>query len=118
MRFPYSVVCGIFVFPVAADEDMTPSRSISTFRRAMKLFATISGRRDYTDPGEKFENVTLILFQPVVKGRPKPWAKLFDARTEREMTEREYFLMVRDIYNYRNPHTIIGDEDNDNGERG
>ena len=49
MRFPYSVVCALFAFPSAADEDMTEGRLISTFHRAGNLFATISGREEYTD---------------------------------------------------------------------
>ncbi|MGC8638844.1 MAG: hypothetical protein ACP5XB_03070 [Isosphaeraceae bacterium] len=65
LRFPYSVVCALFCFPNAANEDVTPSRKVSTFERARKLLATISGRQEYTDPGEKFENVTMMLFQPV-----------------------------------------------------
>ena len=56
MRFPYSVVCGFFAFPLMADQDVTKGRRQSTFRRAMKLLASISGRANYTDPGEKFEN--------------------------------------------------------------
>src|SRR5205823_1219713 len=44
MRFPYSVVCALFAFPIAADEDVTGARTKSTFRRATALFATISGR--------------------------------------------------------------------------
>lgn len=109
MRFPYSVVCALFAFPAAADEDITKGRPVSTFRRAAKLFATISGRDQYTDPGEKFENVTMILFQPVMNGGPSPWVKLIDAQTEREMTEDEYFLALRGIYNNRNPHATVGE---------
>src|SRR5439155_17728926 len=63
MRFPYSVICALFAFPSPADADVTPGRPISTFRRAMRLLATISGRANYADPGEKFESITLMLFQ-------------------------------------------------------
>ena len=116
MRFPYAVVCAVFAFPVAADEDVTQNRVVSTFRRATKLMATISGRQEYTGPDEKFENVTMMLFQPVVDGGPAPWVKLIDAKLQREMTEQEYFLMLREIYNTRNPHAIIGEENDGNGE--
>src|SRR5579884_4296690 len=65
MRFPYAVMCALFCFPTAADRDRTPRRRTPTFQRARKLLATVSGRREYTDPGEKFENITLMLFEPV-----------------------------------------------------
>jgi len=117
MRFPYSVVCALFAFPIAADEDVTEVRTVSTFRKAIQLFATISGREEYTDPGEKFENVTLMLFQPVKEDQPKPWVRLMDARTQFEMTKQEYFLMLRNIYNNRNPHAVIdGEYDGDEEE--
>ncbi len=115
MRFPYSVVCALFAFPVAADEDVTEVRTLSTFQRATQLLATISGREEYTDPGEKFENVTMMLFQPAIEAGPKPWVRLIDAETENEMTEQEYFLLLRNTYNKRNPHTAI-DEEGDEGD--
>jgi hypothetical protein len=34
MRFPYSIVGGLFAFPVSANEDVTPGRALSTFKRA------------------------------------------------------------------------------------
>lgn len=115
MRFPYSVVCALFAFPVAADEDVTDQRTVSTFQRAMRLLATISGREEYTDPGEKFENIALMLFQPLQSGLPHPWIKLIDARTENELSESDYFQMIRNVYNRRNPHAAIdhGDDDDD-----
>src|SRR4051794_20468120 len=67
LRFPYSVVCALFGFPNAANEDVTSQRKFSTFEKARKLLSTISGRQEYTDPGEKFENVTMLLFQPVTE---------------------------------------------------
>ncbi|MBI2942061.1 MAG: hypothetical protein HYY04_16645 [Chloroflexi bacterium] len=110
MRFPYAVVCALFVFPLAANEDVTPGRTLSTFRRATKLLATISGRQEYTDPGEKFENVTTMLFRPVTGGGLQPEAKLVNCDTQREMSEEEYFLLLRGIYNVRNPHATLGEE--------
>ncbi len=111
LRFPYSVVCALFCFPKAADEDMTSGRKVSTFQRARKLLSTISGRREYTDPGEKFENVTMMLFQPVTidTSRP-PEVKLYDSMTNRELSEAEYFDMIRQIDNRRNPRAGIGDD--------
>ncbi|HWQ15963.1 MAG TPA: hypothetical protein VNL77_24400 [Roseiflexaceae bacterium] len=109
MRFPYSVVCALFAFPVDADEDITAGRPMSTFQRATRLFATISGRREYTDPGEKFEDVTMMLFQPVGSEGESPYVRLFDAISRDELTERAYFLRLRSIYNYRNPHAVIGE---------
>lgn len=109
MRFPYSLVCGLFAFPVAADQDTTPGRTISTFRRAARLLGTISGREDYTDPEEKFEHIAMLLYQPVQQSGPSPWIKLYDARTGQEMTENEYFALLRELYNVRNPHKSIED---------
>jgi hypothetical protein len=111
LRFPYSVVCALFCFPNAANEDITPARKVPTFERARKLLATISGRQEYTDPGEKFENVTMILFQPVTRdAAAEPWIRLIDAITNKQMTETEYFDTIRQIYNRRNPHTAIGED--------
>lgn len=106
MRFPYSVICALFAFPMSADQDVTRGRPISTFRRAMKLLATISGRQDYTGPGEKFEDVTMMLFQPLTADS-QPSVRLFNALTEREIGEPEYFAHLREIFNLRNPHIAI-----------
>lgn len=113
MRFPYSVVCGLFAFPVMADQDVTKGRRMSTFRRAMRLFASISGRKDYTDPGEKFESVTLLLFHPITPKVPKPSVKLFDAVTEQEVTEAAYFQALKELYHRRNPHVALEQEIDD-----
>lgn len=112
LRFPYSIVCMLFAFPISADKDVTKSRQLSTFARATKLFATVSGRRDYTDPGEKFENVTMMLFQPV-GSRRKVNFTLVDAQTGLRITEKQYFQRLRQIYNDRNPHAVIGEPDLD-----
>jgi hypothetical protein len=109
MRFPYSVICALFCFPAAAHEDVTPGRAISTFARAMKLLSTISGREEYTDPGEKFENITMMLSHPVEEDRQEPAVRLIDSVSQREMTEQDYFSMIRDIYNRRNPHATLGE---------
>jgi hypothetical protein len=113
LRFPYSIVCMLFAFPQASDKDITKIRTMSTFGRATKLFATVSGRRDYTDPGEKFENVTMMLFQPVTKSKRKVKFTLVDARTGLQMTEDQYFQRLRQIYNDRNPHAPVGEPDLD-----
>jgi hypothetical protein len=111
MRFPYSIVCALFAFPVAADQDHSKERGrrqISTFRRATQLFATISGRDDYTGPGEKFENVTMLLFTPLAKPqRRQPIVKLVDTQTRKELTEVQYFSRLLELYNKRNPHALI-----------
>lgn len=117
MRFPYSVVCCLFAFPVAAAEDLTPGRTVSTFERATKLFATISGRAEYTDPGEKFEDVAMMLFQPMTPGDdslcPLPWVKLIDAASRQEVSEAEYFVRLLSLFNTRNPHIAIESEGED-----
>lgn len=107
MRFPYSVVCCLFAFPSEADLDITQGRPVSTFRRALKLMSTISGREQYTDPGEKFESVTMMLFQPVTDGEQSPWVKLFDANSGEQITEDKYFADLISIFNDRNPHIQI-----------
>jgi len=116
MRFPYGVVCALFAFPAGADADVTKGRKTSTFRRAMKLMAAVGGREEYTGPGEKFENVTMMLFQPAGADRGRPWVRLFNAGGEAKMSEREYFLLLRDICNRRNPNAPIGDPEEDTGE--
>lgn len=111
LRFPYSVVCALFCFPVAASQDTTPARRVSTFDRAKHLFSTISGRKEYTDPGEKFENVTMMLFQPVTDDASvTPWIRLISTDDDREMSEAEYFDMIRQLFNRRNPHAAVGDD--------
>jgi len=111
MRFPYAVVCALFAFPSSADRDLTPGRPVSTFQRATRLFGTVSGRREYTDPGEKFENVTLMLYEPPSESGSAPFVRLVNTDTQAEMTEQEYYLMLRDLYNTRNPQATIGEEE-------
>lgn len=106
MRFPYSVICGLFAMPASADEDVTESRKLSTFGRATRLFGTISGRAEYTDPGEKFEQIVMMKYQPC--GSPKtPWVQLVDAESGEFVSEQEYFEGLRRAYNTRNPHAQI-----------
>lgn len=107
MRFPYSVICGFFAFPSSADIGVKMIGRISTFQRAMKLLASISGRKEHTGPTEKFENVTLMLFEPPSADDPG-WVRLNNSETKQEMSETEYFCMLRDTYNERNPHMSIG----------
>ncbi|HEU0046070.1 MAG TPA: hypothetical protein VFQ43_00530 [Nitrososphaera sp.] len=111
LRFPYSVVCMLFAFPVRSNEDVTKGRKVSTFQRARKLFATVTGRLDYTQPGEKFEDVTLMLFEPHLGDDSIPKIELFDAATNKSLTESEFFQKLKEIYNVRNPHALIGEED-------
>jgi hypothetical protein len=111
LRFPYSVVCALFCLPSAADEDTVAARSTSTFQRAKKLLATISGRQEYTDPGEKFENISMLMFQPVVDDPEiTPWVRIIDTSDDKVVSEVEYFDKIRQIYNRRNPHAAIGDD--------
>jgi len=95
MRFPYGVVCALFAFPDAADNDVTSGRTLATFRRAMKLMASISGREEYIDPGEKFENTTMMLFRAVTGKSQKPRIRLFNATGEVEISESGYFVLLR-----------------------
>lgn len=109
LRFPYSVVCALFAFPIEADRDNSGG-TICTFRRAMQLFGTISGREQYTDPGEKFEHVAMLLYEPVSDSGPPPSARLFNAQTEEEMSEKRYFATLRSLFLYRNPHVTLAEE--------
>ena len=97
--------------PEEANLDVTRLRRISTFQRASMLLGTISDREDYSSAGEKFENVTMMLFRPLREDQTEPWVRLFDSRTRAELTEQQYFQRLRDIYNVRNPHYQIGVED-------
>jgi hypothetical protein len=106
MRFPYSVLSGFFAMPVSADEDVTRIRLKSTFRRATHLFSTISGRHNYTDPGEKFESFTMFKFHGVGLSS-SPAFSLISADTGQELSEREFFIHLLDLHNTRNPHAII-----------
>jgi len=110
LRFPYAVVNALFVFPSAADSDTTPGRRISTFSRATRLLATISGRREYTDPGEKFENVSMLLFEPLSPTCRQPWTKIINTETGREVTEDQYFTLLRERFYARNPHLAVLDD--------
>lgn len=118
LRFPYSVVCALFAFPASSHEDVTKIRINSTFHRAKHIFATISGRQEYTDPGEKFEHVAMMLFDPITETNTDPKFRLFDVITDEEMSEQQYFEKILGIYNHRNPHALIGEsfEDDDEDE--
>lgn len=112
MRFPYSVVCALFAFPFAASTDVSAVRNVSTFERARMLLKTIGGRAEYTDPGEKFENVTMLLFQPVIaSGAEPPRIQLIDSESALAISEADYLLRLREIYNNRNPHALLGDDE-------
>lgn len=116
MRFPYATVCMFFAFPEAADGDRTERRTRSTFRRAMKLLSTVAGRTGYTDAGEKFENITLMLFKPLGQVGAPVGFKLFEAVTEKLLTEKQYFLRLREQHDLRNPHASILDEEDEGSE--
>jgi len=111
MRFPYAVVCAFFAFPDHADADTGQLRRVSTFSRACKLFSLASGRREYTDPPEKFENVSAICYTPPTAARPRPAiTRIVNCSTMEQMSEDGYFELLRAVYNDRNPHAPIGEE--------
>ncbi len=116
MRFPYAVVGALFAMPEDADLDITAQRRVSTFRRAGMLFGTVSGRQDYSSPGERFEDITMLLFQPIREERDEPWVKFFrpgaGSQLE-ELTESEYFARLKSYYNLRNPHAQIEEDEPD-----
>jgi hypothetical protein len=55
-------------------------------------------------------------------GQSPPVVRLFDAATEKELTEAEYFELLRQIFALRNPHLVIeetlqtADEEDDSSE--
>lgn len=110
MRFPYATVCMLFAFPEASDADHTQRRTRSTFRRAARLLATVSGREDYTDAGEKFELVTLLRFRPKTVAGGPPEVPLIDAKTEAILSEKEFFERRLELHDIRNPHAPIADD--------
>jgi hypothetical protein len=111
MRFPYATVCMLFAFPESADADTTPRRMRSTFERARRLLATVSGRKDYTDAGEKFENVTLLKFMPLKSVGGAVGLTLVNADSGSIVTEADFFLRLRDLHDLRNPHAALTDVD-------
>lgn len=112
LRFPFAVVACLYVMPERSRTEKGANMKISTFERAAKLYGTISGRTAYGDPAERFEDVTLMLYRPLTDpNKPEEvWVQLYRAGgTEVKLTEPEYFDFVRELYNQRNPHAMIGE---------
>lgn len=116
MRFPYSVVCALFVMPEAAGVDVGARRTVSTFARAIRLLGTISGRADHTSPGEMFEDVTLMQFRPRRESENEVLARLHASGSGEPLTEQGYFSRLRDLFNLRNPHAQVGIPETENAE--
>jgi len=110
LRFPYAIVAGLFAFPEDADKDGSEAR-LSTFARAVRLFGTISGRRDHADPPEKFEDITLVLFRPSSVDTRGRILKLVCAEDGQELSEELYFTHLREIHNHRYPHAMVEKDD-------
>ena len=51
----------------------------------------------------------MLLYQPVNTLGIEPWIKLFNTQTGQEISESSYFSLLREGYNKRNPHAVIGD---------
>jgi len=109
MRFPYAVVCAFFAFPEDARKDKTRNRHLSTFDRAMRLLASVSGRQEHTDPAEKFETIAMLSVEPPSQTGRRGKAAIFDAATGKVLTDKAYYEKLRLIYNERNPHGLIGE---------
>jgi len=111
LRFPFAVVSCLYVMPVRSFQDKGDQMKMSTFERAGRLYGTISGRRAYGDPAERFEDVTLMCYQPItIDGTTDDvWIRLYEAGGMREVSEEDYFLGLRDLYNERNPHAMVGE---------
>lgn len=111
LRFPFAVVACLYVMPERSMQDKGDQMRSSTFERAAKLYGTISGRVAYGDPAEKFENVTLMLHRPLSDpALPNDtWVRLYKAGSMQEVSEDDYFLDLRELYNQRNPHAMVGE---------
>lgn len=99
--------------PESADLDITSQRRVSTFQRAAALMGTISGRQDYSSASERFEDVTMLLFRPLCQEGDEPRIRLYQAGVGQNLTEiseDEYFYRLKRLYNLRNPHAPIGEE--------
>jgi hypothetical protein len=113
LRFPFAVVGCLYVMPERSMTEKGQHMRISTFERAMHLYGTISGRRMYGDPPERFEDVTLLLHRPLVdKDKVDDVVvRLYRSGQPQEvMTEQEYYEHLRSLYNDRNPHAMVGEE--------
>ena len=118
LRFPFAVVGCLYVMPERSMTERGSHMKISTFERASHLYGTITGRRIYGDPAEKFEDVTLLLHGPLKDpNRPEDvWVRLYQAGPGmKEILEPAYFQQILELYNDRNPHAMLG-EDADEGE--
>ncbi|MBI3667399.1 MAG: hypothetical protein HY236_14435 [Acidobacteria bacterium] len=109
LRFPFSVVCGIVAFLAASSPvDIKEGRCWVLLQRASRLFEEINGRRSHRDPGERLEDITMMLFQPPMPEGIPTWIKLLDVKTQGELSEAEYCWNLRGIHNHRNPGAAIG----------
>ena len=111
LRFPFAVVACLFVMPERSMQDKGDQMKSSTFERAAKLYGTISGRVAYGDPAEKFEDVTLMLHRPLSDSASPGdvWVRLYKAGMMSEVSEEDYFHDLRELYNQRNPHAMVGE---------
>ena len=109
MRFPYAVVCAFFAFPEDARKDTTGKRNVSTFDRAMRLMASVNGRKEHTDPAEKFEMIAMLSVEAPSRSGKTGTVTIFDAATDKILGEKAYYEKLRTIYNERNPHGLIGE---------
>jgi hypothetical protein len=112
LRFPFAVVGCLYVMPERSRTEKGVNMRISTFERAVKLYGTISGRSAYGDPAERFEDVALMLYKPLTDAtRPEDvWVELHRAGPiQATLSEVEYFDLLRELYNQRNPHAMVGE---------
>ena len=108
MRFPFAVMGLLFVMPEDADLDHTTRRTVSTFARAARMMASISGRENYSDTPESFEDATMLRYRP--SGHPDGASvALFRAEGFVPIREDEYIEHLRETYNRRNPLRTIGE---------
>ena len=110
MRFPFAVMGLLFVMPEDAHQNQTERRKLSTFERAARMMASISGREDYSDTPESFRGRDDAPVPPPTITPAGPSVRLFQADGLGEYPgEADYIERLRAAYNRRNPLRMIGE---------
>ena len=62
--------------------------------------------------------MTLMLHRPLSEANQpnEVWVQLFKAGTMEPLMEEDYFLRLRELYNQRNPHAMVGEFEDDEVE--
>lgn len=106
MRFPYAVVVALFVMPVEASKNGAEGAAgrrarESTVKAACRIFASLSGRLDPSDPPEKFEHFAILLYGP--RGTE---VVLLDPASGEAVTWQQLCQQIKYTFLRRNPHWL------------